>query len=225
MFKINIANKTLNTLFDTGATRSVMSADTFKILKLNDKDLDTKNIPIVVGANRTSLGAIGQITCEFQIGKEKCKQTFLVCQNLKRNLILGIDFAQKNAAGVQWMKHNSFMLNIDGQKVAETKELHQNASVSLKKRTKLPPRSCAVVDVDINTDSKDKVQIIPDEYCLAKNPNIYMYTLFADLSQRTKHSVTPLVIVNLRGFPDRTSGYNTTTLGPTVIRETNLRDH
>ena len=60
----------------------------------------------------------------------------------------------------------------------------RNASVSLKRRTKLPPRSCAVVDVDINTDSENKVQIIPDEYCLAKNPNMYMYTLFADLSQK-----------------------------------------
>ena len=45
MFKINIEDRTVNTLFDTGATRSVMSVDTFKILKLKDKDLTTKNIP------------------------------------------------------------------------------------------------------------------------------------------------------------------------------------
>ena len=197
MFKIDIENRTINTLFDTGATRSVMSADTFKILKLKDKDLTTKNIPRVVGANGTSLGAIGQVTCDIKIGKNKCKQTFLVCQNLKRNLILGVDFAQKHAAGVHWTKHNSFVLTIDGEKVAETNEKHQNASVSLKRKTKLPPRSCAVVDVDINTSSKDKVQIIPDEYCLAKNPNTYMYTLYADLADRTQDSVTPFIIVNL----------------------------
>ena len=127
VFKINIANRTVNTLFDTGASKSVMSADTFKILKLDDKELDTKNIPNVVGANGTSLGAIGKISCEVKIGSEKCKQTFLVCQNLKRNLILGVDFAQKNAAGVHWMKHNSFILTINGSKVAETRELYQNA--------------------------------------------------------------------------------------------------
>ena len=197
MFKINIEDRTVNTLFDTGATRSVMSADTFKILKLKDKDLITKNIPQVVGANGTSLGAIGQITCEIKIGKKECKQTFLVCQNLKRNLILGVDSTQKHAAGVHWTKHNSFVLTIDGEKVAETNEKHQNASVSLKRKTKLPPRGCAVVDVDINTISKDKVQIIPDEYCLAKNPNMYMYTLYADLADRTQDCVTPFVIVNL----------------------------
>ena len=54
-----------------------------------------------------------------------------------------------------------------------------------------------MADVDINTDSEDKVQIIPDEYYLAKNPNRYMYMLFADLSQRTEHSVTPFIMVNL----------------------------
>ena len=56
--------------------------------------------------------------------------------------------------------------------VAETREPHKNAAVSLKKRIKLPSRSCAVVDVDINTSSTDKVQLIPDEYCLAINPNM-----------------------------------------------------
>ena len=69
--------------------------------------------------------------------------------------------------------------------------------MSLKNRTKLPPRSCAVVDVDINTTSTDKVQLVPDEYCITSNPNMYMYNLFADLSEKTKDSVTQFVIVNL----------------------------
>ena len=81
--------------------------------------------------------------------------------------------------------------------MAETKELHKNAAVSLKKRTKFPPRSCAVVDVDINTTSTDKVQLVPDEYCITSNPNMYMYNLYADLSEKIQDSVTPLSIVNL----------------------------
>ena len=94
-------------------------------------------------------------------------------------------------------KHNSFVLTIDEETVAETKELHNKAAISLKKRTKLPPRSCAVVDVDINTTSMDKVQLVQDEYCITSNPNMYMYNLFADLSEKTKDSVTLFVIVNL----------------------------
>ena len=174
-----------------------MSGETFRKLKLDSKDLDTKNLPTVVGANSTSLGAIGKINCEIEIGKKRFKQTFLVCENLTRSLILGVDFAKQHAAGVHWTKHNSFVLTIDGETVAKTRELHNKAAVSLKKRTKLPPRSCAVVDVDINTTSTDKVQLIPDEYCITSNPNMYMYNLFADLSEKTKDSVTPFVIVNL----------------------------
>ena len=70
------------------------------------------------------------------------------------------------------------------------KELHKNAAASLKKRTKLQPRICAVLDVDINTTSTD-------EYCIASNLNMYMYNLYADLLRKTQDSVTPLVIVNL----------------------------
>ena len=175
-----------------------MSGETFRKLNLDSKDLDTKNLPTVVGPNGTSLGAIGKINCEIEIGKKRFKQNFLVCENLTRSLILGVDFTKQHAAGVHWTKHNSFVLTIDGETVAETKELHNKAAISLKKRTKFPPRSCAVVDMDINTTSTDKVQLVPDDYCITSNPNMYMYNLLADLSEKTKDSVTPFIIVNLR---------------------------
>ena len=197
VFKINSANREVFTLFDTGVSRSVMSGETFRKLNLESKNLDTKNLPTVVGANGTSLGAICKINCEIEIGKKRFKTNFLVCENLTRSLLLGVDFAKQHAAKVYLTKHNSFVLTFDGETVAEFKELHNKAAVSLKKRTKLPPRSCAVVDVDINTTSTDKVQLVPDEYCIASNPNMYMYNLFVDLSEKTKDSVTPFVIVNL----------------------------
>ena len=58
-----------------------MSGETFRKLNLDSKHLDTKNLPTVVGANGTSLGAIGKINCKIEIGKKKFKQTFLVCEN------------------------------------------------------------------------------------------------------------------------------------------------
>ena len=104
VFKINIANREVFTLFNTGASKSVMSGDTFRKLNLDSKDLDTKNLPTVVGANGTSLGAISKINCEIEIGKKKFKQTFLVCENLTRSRILGVDFAKQHAARVHWTK-------------------------------------------------------------------------------------------------------------------------
>ena len=120
-----------------------MSGQTFRNLKLNNKDLDTKNLPTVVGANGTSLGAIRKINCEIEIGGQTFRQTFLVCENLTRSLIL-VDFAKQHAAGVHWTKHNLFVFTIDGKTVVEMKELNKNAVVSLNKRTKLSPPPEAV---------------------------------------------------------------------------------
>ena len=50
MFKINIANREVLTLFHTGASRSVMSGETCRKLNLDSKNLDTKNLPTEVGA-------------------------------------------------------------------------------------------------------------------------------------------------------------------------------
>ena len=88
----------INSLLETGATKSVMSGEMYKRLKLGP--LNTTRLPKVVGADGTSLGAMGRISCEINIGEQTFKQTFLVCQNITRPVILGKDFTRDNCAGV-----------------------------------------------------------------------------------------------------------------------------
>ena len=73
---------------------------------------------------------------------------------------------------------------------------HSRSSVSLKKNIKVPPRSCAVVDVDINTTEEIKVEVMPDQLWLSANPNICTYPMIPDLKDREPNAVTPFVIVN-----------------------------
>ena len=82
--------------------------------------------------------------------------------------------------------------------IAETAENQSpsRASVSLKKNIKVPPRSCAVVDVDINSTENIKVEVIPDQLWLSANPNICTYPMIADLKDREPNTITPFVIVN-----------------------------
>ena len=68
VFPTSIKETKINSLFDTGATKSVMSGEMYKRLKLGP--LDTKRLPKVVGADRTSLGAMGRISCEINIGEQ-----------------------------------------------------------------------------------------------------------------------------------------------------------
>ena len=68
--------------------------------------------------------------------------------------------------------------------------------MSLIKNIKVPPQSCAVVDVDINTTEEIKVEVIPDQLWLSANPNICTYPTIADLKNREPNMITPFVIVN-----------------------------
>ena len=111
----------------------------------------------------------------------------IVSEHLKRPCI-----------GISWTKTNTCQLTQNNKVIAETKEYQPSsrAMVLLKKNVKIPPYSCAVVDVDINTTEEFKVKIIPDELWLSANPNICTYPMLADLKDRKADTVTPFVIVN-----------------------------
>ena len=189
-------NLSINALFDTGASKSVMSYNTFEKPKL--EELDSVGLPHVVGASGESLGALGKTSCEMQINNTTFFQTFIVCEHLKRPLILGRDFSIQNHMGILWTKHNTRQLTQYNEVIAETKEYQptSRSSVSLKNNVKVPPRSCAVVDMDVNTTEQIKVEIQPDDLWLNSNPKICTYPLIADLREKKNRDTTPFIIVN-----------------------------
>ena len=173
-----------------------MSLEMYEKLKL--KDLNTISIPHIVGASGESLCARGRTKCEVNINGRIFYQAFIVCKHLKRHIILGRDFSIQNCIGISWTKTNTHQLTQNNEVIAETAEYQtpSRASISLKKNIKIPPRSCAVVGVDINTTEKIKVEVIPDQIWLSANPNICTYPMIADLKEREPNTVTPFVIVN-----------------------------
>ena len=176
--------------------KSVMSLEMHNKLRLSE--LDTSSIPHVVGASGESLGARGRTRCEININGKTFYQTFIVCEHLKRPMILGRDFSIQNCIGISWTKSNTRQLTQNNEVIAETAE-YQTPSrllVSLKRNIKVPLRSCAVVDVDINTTEQIKVEVTPDQLWLSANPNICTYPIIADLKHREPNTVTPFVIVN-----------------------------
>ena len=115
MFVTQIQKHNVNTLFDTGATKSVMSGNMYR--DLENQILETTGLPKVVGASSFSLGVLGRTTCEISINGITVKQDFLVCEHLKRHLILGIDFARTNRAGVYWTKEGTRVLTMDEERI------------------------------------------------------------------------------------------------------------
>ena len=134
-----------------------MSFDTYQKLKLND--LNTASIPHVVGASGKSLGARGRTRCEVNINGRTFFQTFIVCKHLKQPMILGRDFSIQNYIGISWTKANIHQLTQNNKVIVETEEYQpaSRATISLKRNAKIPPCSCVVVDVDINSTEVVKV--------------------------------------------------------------------
>ena len=119
----------------------------YKKLKLDH--LDTSSIPHVVGASGKSLGARGRTKCKININNKTFYQTFIVCEHIKRPMILGRDFSIQNCIGISWTKANTRQLTQNNEVIAETTQyqIPSRSSVSLKRNIKGPPRSCTVVDI------------------------------------------------------------------------------
>ena len=81
VFANNNLELSISALFDTGESKSVMSQETFKKLKLDR--LDTYSIPHVVGESGESLGTRGKTRCEIRINDRTFYQTFIVCEHVK----------------------------------------------------------------------------------------------------------------------------------------------
>ena len=105
VFGNNNLNTKINTLFYTGAMKSIMSLEMHNKLRL--RELDTSSIPHVVGASGKSLGATGRTRCEININGKTFYQTFIVCEHLQRPMILGRDFSIQNCIGISWTKSNT----------------------------------------------------------------------------------------------------------------------
>ena len=138
-FANNNLDTKISTLFDTDAMKSVMSWNMYKKLELNN--LDTTSIPHVVGASGESLGTRGRTKCQVNINNRIFYQTFIVCEHLKRPMILSRDFSIQNCIGISWTKANTRQLTQNNEVIAETTEYQtpSRSSVPLKRNIKVPP--------------------------------------------------------------------------------------
>ena len=137
-----------DSLMDTGATRSYMNYSTF--MKLGNGNLRQKGTPTVTAADGGNLGAIGITTCKIQLGTETIKQDFIVCTYLKRNLIIGIDFAHLNCAGIEWTKEGTRILTLKGKNIIEVTEDELGIPVTACRNVTIPPRTGGVFHIDVN---------------------------------------------------------------------------
>ena len=76
----------------------------------------------MMGADGGDLGSMGSVKLILNVGAKKVKPEFIVCRELRRNIILGVDFAKRNCAGIQWTTSRTRILSLNGLKAVEVEE-------------------------------------------------------------------------------------------------------
>ena len=160
---------------DTEATRSCMNYNT--AYKLGKEQIEQFNTMQVVGADSSDLGAVGTITCKISLGDIEVEQTFIVCRHLRRNVILGMDFAKSNQAGVSWTRHSTRILSVKGLPRLEVEEDELGTPVTTKHHVKIPPRYSMVFKVNLHGSCEGTKIISANKQLMEANPNVFQHEI------------------------------------------------
>ena len=197
-FPLNIVTPKENTqyfaLMDTGAYRSCINYNTFK--KLNKAELLNKQTLKVVGADSGDLGAMGITQLTLLLGDRVVQQEFIVCRQLRRNVILGVDFARRNCAGVSWTTQRTRILSLNGIPAVEVEEDELGMPVTAAYHVKLPPRHNGVFQVNVHGETNGTHIISTNRHLLEKHPNMYQHEI-AIISEKENDTFPIIAITNL----------------------------
>ena len=187
-----VSIKSRNTKIDSnaGATRSCMNYSmAYKLGKNDVKQLETTQ---VVGVDGSDLGAVGTLQCKIIIDDIEVEQTFIVCRHLRRNVILGTDFAKQNQAGISWTRQGTRILSVKGVTRLEVEEDELGIPVTTKHHVKVPPRYSAVFEVNLHRSCEGTKIISANKQLMEMNPNVFQHEISI---KADSNSYFPLVAV------------------------------
>ena len=134
-----VKNKKYKALIDTGASRSCMSDRSFRELQLDSMDeLSSIRVTSATGA---PIEVMGITKCPITLGSEQYSHNFMICKNIRRPMILGIDFLRKYRIGTNWTKEGQFQIQTPSMEIVEAIEVyHTGPTVKIAKKMKIPSR-------------------------------------------------------------------------------------
>ena len=156
-----------NVLVDTGAMKSCMSQAYYEQLMLpTTRPIHTYQVK---SANGSNLYPIGITECEFKIGQKEYKNDFVVCKNLIRPCISGIDFLKKHGIFAGWTPTGKFKLISQQEFLVESLEvLMKGPMIHNKQGVEIPGRSMVIIKTSIDTREcpKDQVSEVQPNFLL-----------------------------------------------------------
>ena len=169
----------INGLLDSGAFKSCMSRDAH--LKLKLPPLRPLPPMRVNGANGTSLQPVGLTDVEFEMYGRTFTQEFIVCSLLRRPIILGTDFMEKNDI-MTGFKNGKKVLMCQGTVLTEEVEDEKGTPFFSKRSIRIPARTAATTEITLHPPGKDTTTpklsgfqyVNPSESLKEDYPNLYI---------------------------------------------------
>ena len=204
-------NKTkCNALINTGATRSCMSEDYYHSLLLPKlKDLCNMSVRSASGGN---LQPKGFTDCKFTLGEHTFTYSFIVCKNLTRPFILGLDFLRQNRIGSELSKEGNFALDYNKEVLVESIDTKMGGiKLWATRDIHIPGWTILVHNVHTGITNSDTGWIydlrinllLQDEFPnIVKMPTVHKVdTINNDKNGIIKAPIIPFVLINL-GYVD-----------------------
>ena len=100
LYCVQIGELKVAALFDTGTSINAILSKFFRSIhnQLKIIPMDRK----VVSADGNSLGPVGEVHVKFQLGKVIFNDRFLILDNLKQDMILGLPWQSNYKIGCDW---------------------------------------------------------------------------------------------------------------------------
>jgi len=112
LIKINVNNKSVSALIDSGAHMSCISETFYQESNLSKRyPLQKQEIFFAKGVSGSLLQILVKLTIPVEIGRLTVYQTFHVFQQISPDIILGIDFLREHKAVVHFSENKLLIQN------------------------------------------------------------------------------------------------------------------
>ena len=195
-----LAQEQCKVLIDTGAARCCIREDYYH--KLSNAPLELlKNVRIRSATGR-DLQTLGRTVSPIELGGRKYNVEFIVCKNLTRPAILGLDFLRQNSIGTTWIPQGTFALQRGEEILVESIEVcfeDTPPKISAYRHYTVPARSIIIVTAKANMQLQDQGRVFEvcatSEFC-NKHPSLITLPILHKTDLETRENV-PYLLINL----------------------------
>ena len=195
-----IAQEQCKVLVDTGASRCCIREDYFN--KIPGTSLSLLKGVRIRSATGRDLQTLGRAECAFTLGGRDYKMEFIVCRNLRRPAILGLDFLRQNRIGTTWTPTGTFALQRGEDILVESIEVcfeNTNPMITAYRHYTVPARSIMIVTAKANMQLQDQGRVFEVNATpsfLDKHPSMITLPVLHKTDQETRENV-PYLLINL----------------------------